>query len=178
MVNSLDTTVRDHLFDSVEVNYNTYKAHVENADNGFVKKSEGDGFGIEVMYRPISYEALLSMEAFDKNLYKASHKKKSQVLSFSVKRIDKRASVFGKQPLYALHIQDDGNGTKLEPVYFIPDHKLGQTEVFYIVFDRKAVSEIAGDFLHLVWTDQYQTMDLYYTKRILKKDFILIQDVD
>jgi hypothetical protein len=58
------------------------------------------------------------------------------------------------------------------------DHKLGTTEVFYCVFDRTSASQMLGDVLHLVWKEQGQAQDIYYTQRILKQDFIHIHDVN
>lgn len=177
-VKSLDTTVEDRVLDTAKLDYVAYKNHIENPQNGFIKKIQGAGYDLEVMYRPVSYEALLGLAEFKSSELKKNQEQKAQVLSFSIKRTDKRASVLAKPNDFKVYLVDDSTGGQLEPVYFMSDHKLGTTEVFYCVFDRASASQMLGDVLHLVWKEQGQAQDIYYTQRILKQDFIHIHDVN
>jgi hypothetical protein len=177
-VKSLDTMVQDRVLDTAKLDYVAYKSHIENPQNGFIKKLQTDFYDLEVMYRPVSYEALLGMESFKTSELKKNQEQKAQVLSFSIKRTDKRASVMAKPNDFKVYLVDDSTGGQLEPVYFMSDHKLGTAEVFYCVFDRAAATHMLGDVLHLVWKEQEQAQDIYYTQRILKQDFIHIHDVN
>lgn len=177
-VKSLDTTVLDRVLDTAQLDYIAYKSHIENPQNGFIKKIQCSGYDLEVMYRPVSYEAVLGLTEFKTSELKKNQAQKAKVLSFTIKRTDQKASVMAKPNDFKVYLVDDSTGAQLEPVYLMSDHKLGATEVFYCVFDRAAASQMLGDVLHLVWKEQGQAQDIYYTQRILKQDFIHIHDVN
>lgn len=172
----LDTTLQEGKITNTPVDWETYKDFVEDPANGYIKSAQGSSYTLEVMYRPPSYESILSGD-FDQKTYKKNFANKSTVLAFTCKVTSTSASALPQsKPVYTLKLLDDSTGAYVEPVYFLQDHKLGQVEVYYAVFDRQTIAQTKSDLLNLIWDDGTQQIAIKYPRRIVKENLIDIRD--